>query len=412
MKFIVSTLRKIKLWGIKGVVDAVRTRAESVRLRRYFNMTVKSYKGRQEPGFTVIANFSVKSSLCKTMRDLVIALHNAKIPYQTYNLGKDNELSCDYELFTPRSKFAILRYTHSIEMLHSVIPDSFPIQKNIICFWEFDSGLRESYPFMLEAKNIVAMSDFNYKYFQAELGGCCHVQKLLYPFRLHVESNEPAERTRSRYGFSADDFIVFYNVGIGSARKNPDGCIKAFAQAFPKTPSAKLLMKITHAQTRPREFAELKALACSLGIANQVSMLTEYLSDEEIVNITNAVDVYFSPHRGEGFGLGMAEAMALGKCVVATDWSASTEFVSTCHAMPIPYTLKPIEPSEFDKAVYVNVTRWAEPDLTAAANTLKRLFADRSLCRQVGERGSKFMHEYFSTKKFAESAKSILGENL
>ena len=41
-----------------------------------------------------------------------------------------------------------------------------------------------------------------------------------------------------------------------------------------------------------------------------------------------ACDCYVSLHRSEGLGLTMAEAMAVGKPVVATAWSGNLDFMS------------------------------------------------------------------------------------
>ena len=65
-------------------------------------------------------------------------------------------------------------------------------------------------------------------------------------------------------------------------------------------------------------------------------------------------DCYASLHRSEGFGLGMAEAMALGKPVVATAWSANLEFMDEESAYLIPAATVPI-PAEV--AVYGGLGR-------------------------------------------------------
>ncbi len=408
MNMIGDIYRKISLWGIKGIVGALKSRLSAALLERRLLADARRHPLSPQAGFTVIADFSQRLALMKTMRDVVIALKRAGIPYQTFNLGPDNELSSDPRFFTPRKDFRILKYSHSLEMLKSIIPEELPIRRNVICFWEFDSGLMDSYIFLRKAENIVAMSDFNYDYYRREFSNDVNVKKLLYPFRFPDFAIEPRSETRKRYNLSEQDFIVFYNVGIGSARKNPDGCVSAFANAFRDVGDAKLLLKISLSDTFKYEFQKLKDHIAELGIGNQVVIVTEHLSDSEIMNITNAIDVYFSPHRGEGFGLGMAEAMCMGKCVVATGWSAPTEFLKNNNAILLPYRLQPIKPSKFDRTVYFGVTKWAEPDLGCAAEALRRLYDDRGLCSELGCRSRVFVEEYFSISQFRRSAESLL----
>jgi glycosyltransferase involved in cell wall biosynthesis len=51
------------------------------------------------------------------------------------------------------------------------------------------------------------------------------------------------------------------------------------------------------------------------------------LSEKQLVDLYNSCDIYLFPSRLEGFGLTIAEAMACGKPVVATDYSSIPELV-------------------------------------------------------------------------------------
>ena len=50
-------------------------------------------------------------------------------------------------------------------------------------------------------------------------------------------------------------------------------------------------------------------------------------------------DAYASLHRAEGFGLTIADAMALGKPVVATGYSGNLEFMTDANGYLVPSTL-------------------------------------------------------------------------
>jgi len=124
--------------------------------------------------------------------------------------------------------------------------------------------------------------------------------------------------------------------------------------------------------------------------------------------LTSACDAYISLHRGEGFGLGIAEAMLFAKPVIVTDWSASTEFCDEQTSIPIPYTLTPIDPSEFSILPYKGVTNWAEPDIDAAAVALRRLYDDPTLRQTLGKNGKQFIEEHFSAENFKKSINEFL----
>ena len=47
-----------------------------------------------------------------------------------------------------------------------------------------------------------------------------------------------------------------------------------------------------------------------------------------MMQLINSIDSLISLHRSEGFGLHLAEAMAMGKAVIATNWSGNTDFMN------------------------------------------------------------------------------------
>jgi glycosyltransferase involved in cell wall biosynthesis len=65
--------------------------------------------------------------------------------------------------------------------------------------------------------------------------------------------------------------------------------------------------------------------------------------------------------RGEGFGLPLLEAAAAGIPVIATGWSAHTEFLSNGKFINIDYDLIDIPSEKVDNRIFVNNSKWADP---------------------------------------------------
>ncbi|MCE3376040.1 glycosyltransferase family 4 protein, partial [Staphylococcus aureus] len=59
------------------------------------------------------------------------------------------------------------------------------------------------------------------------------------------------------------------------------------------------------------------------------------LHSDEVTSLMAAADIYASPHSSEGFGLTVAEAMAVGKPVVATDYAGTRDFVDEGCGYPV-----------------------------------------------------------------------------
>jgi glycosyltransferase involved in cell wall biosynthesis len=194
----------------------------------------------------------------------------------------------------------------------------------------------------------------------------------------------PASLSRAYFGLpeGAVVILVSFNLASSFVRKNPRGAVEAFRLAFGTRPDRVLALKVGNADHFPDDFAQL--IAATQGAAN-VRVMTETLSPAASLALTAAADIVMSLHRSEGFGLVAAEGMLLGKPVVATDWSATLEFMDESCAALVRSELIAVEDP---RGVYaVRDAVWADPDLRHAADWLKRLADDPVLRRSLGEAG-------------------------
>ena len=412
IRVICSYYRKIREWGLGGVVTFVKNHIRDFRFRKVLLQNARKYPMSPIRGVTVMADLSSNTSLSKTNRDFCFALKAAGIPYQTFDLNTGNSIYHEDvdDILTPRDDFRIMKYTDVVEMLLSPFPDELPLRKSTIAFWEFESGFLDAYPFMWTKKCVIGMSDFNVTHFRNVLPHSAEVFKILYPFRVPAISPLPVDETRARYGLRTDDFIVFFNFDYASSygRKNPDGCLRAFAKALSDKTNAKLVFKTMRAKSHPDDVAKLMALADDLGVRDRVVSIDDYLPDADIVSLTNACDVYMSLHRGEGFGLGIAEAMSLGKPVVVTDWSSTTEFCKPDCSMPVSYKIVKTPKDKIDHPYYATLKEWAEPDIDDAARSLKKLYDNPVLRQNLGHKARESIRVQFSIENFRDSVLKFL----
>lgn len=400
---------KIRVWGVPGILDFASKRWRWWCLsRRFRRMSRRESSGASEPvrGLTLIGDFCHGASNSKTMRDFAHALKDAGIPFQTFSTDRKRTIpERDFaDILTPEPEFRLNRYTHVVEMFRSPLPRDLVRRRARIAFWEGEHGMLEVWPFLAGKDPVIAMSDFNADYFRRDLKPA-PVHKILYPLR-PIDLEIP-DRTavRKRFGIGDDAFVVLFTFDFGSfARKNPCGAMRAFARAFQGDGAARLVFKTMGAKAHPGEVALLRNLSLELGIASRFVLITEYLPHEVLYGLTASCDVYMSLHRGEGFGIGMAEAMLFGKPVVATDWSANTEFCRPGASFPVPYRLVRVEANEY----FACMKEWADPDIEAAARALLTCRMNSALAREVGERGRRLVNEHFSTERFKRSVDAFL----
>lgn len=166
-------------------------------------------------------------------------------------------------------------------------------------------------------------------------------------------------------------------------RKNLLGSIKTFLHGVGENPNCWLLVKTRNFETQA---TFNRALADLIKEHPRIRILDQSLPEEEKWLLLDACDIFLSLHRSEGFGLVIAEAMALGKAVVATAWSGNMEFMTPESSCLVPYALI----STIDQAgIYENTGeqhRWADPDLEYATNALRKLTDDNGFRKKLGEK--------------------------
>jgi hypothetical protein len=181
--------------------------------------------------------------------------------------------------------------------------------------------------------------------------------------------------SRDDLGWPRDATVYLVRADLNSslARKNPGAAIDAYLRAFPAADpeSSRLVVKVENAHA-DRSFLDLVQM---LGSGRpDVHVMTETLDEPDNNAVSALADVYVSLHRSEGLGLPIAEALALGTAVVATDFGGSGALLTTECAVLVPARVVPVEDPS---GTYLGGT-WAEPDLAAAAGALRSL-ADPSL---------------------------------
>ena len=133
-------------------------------------------------------------------------------------------------------------------------------------------------------------------------------------------------------------FLFVFDYHSVFERKNPLALIEAFEQAFPEDSGASLVLKSINSEHYPEEHGRLMEAAKGRG---DIHVIDRYVTAAEKNAMFAGCDCYVSLHRSEGFGNTLAEAMYLGKPVIATGYSGNMEFMTQQNSYPVDYTLGP-----------------------------------------------------------------------
>ena len=210
---------------------------------------------------------------------------------------------------------------------------------------------------------------------------------------------------RGRLGLPGDAVIVLNVVHLGSAfaRKNPLAAIAAFRRAFGDRSDRVLVIKLIAGGAT--QWAE-RALNEAIQGAHNIRLVEGMLPEADMAGLMAASDIVLSLHHSEGFGLVPAQAMQLGKPVIATAWSGNLEFMNARNSALISYSLVPVHDPEgtFDG----DGQMWAEANVEEAATWLQRLADDAALRASLGAAAAQDVAAQLSPKAFAAKVAQLI----
>jgi glycosyltransferase involved in cell wall biosynthesis len=210
---------------------------------------------------------------------------------------------------------------------------------------------------------------------------------------------------RDRLGLPADALVVLNVMHLGSAfaRKNPLAAIAAFRHAFGNARDKMLVIKLIAGGATA--WAQ-QALAQAVAGASNIRLIEGTLPEADMMGLVAASDIVISLHRSEGFGLVPAQAMALGKPVIATAWSGNLDFMSKRNSALVSYSLVPVNDPQgvFD----VEGQMWADARVDDAAKWLRRLAESPELRRDMGATAAADVKILLAPERFARRVAELV----
>lgn len=210
-----------------------------------------------------------------------------------------------------------------------------------------------------------------------------------------VEFSLPSDAlNRNYFGVSQSAFLFLFSYDFlsSSGRKNPAATLEAFLKAFPanQPDDVGLIIKSVNGSSDQNT---LDLLREKFKNDSRIKIVDRQLSTEEMHALIQCCNSYVSLHRAEGLGLGMAEAMYLGKPVIATAYSGNMEFMNEQNACLVPYRLIDVKQDEYPNAAG---QVWADPDIDAAAHQMKKVYEDPEFAASIGKNAADYMREHHS----------------
>jgi GT2 family glycosyltransferase/glycosyltransferase involved in cell wall biosynthesis len=350
-------------------------------------------------GFNVFGPFAATSGLGTAARYLLRALTSTGVPVEIHPFdvtrAKPRITQAERDRKPAYRINLILANADQMARLIALYPPgTFDDAYNIAVWaWELIAFRQDWYTAFGPVDEIWTNSDFEME----SIGAVSPVP--LTKIRLPMELPwTDAGRGRDVFGIPRDrfTFMVAFDVGSTSARKNPRMVVDAFRKAFPRNENVFLVIKFHSTAVEP---AITRQLTQALRGADNVLVISDLLTEADMALLRAACDCFVSAHRSEGFGLNIAEFMALGKPVIATAYSGNLEFFDETVGYPIAHTLTEVR---VQAGPYMPFSVWAEPDQDSLISQFRAVYENQAEAWARGAAGAKRIRDEFSPARIGQ----------
>ena len=346
--------------------------------------------------------------LGEATRILARTFEAGKIPFCIINYQPNtshNFTNKEYEekitnIFTYNTNIMLINQDGTQDFFESISNEATDKRYNIgVWYWELPEFPEKWIKYFDYFDEIWTASTFTVESFKKV------TQKPVYclPCCVTVEFDKGLDRKHFNLPENNFLFLMMYDYRSVSARKNPMAVVNAFLKSFESNTNANLLIKMN----KPSHWDIEDELLILIKSHKNIIIIDETMSRIEVNSLINCCDAFVSLHRSEGFGLGPAEAMYLGKPAILTNWSGNTEYMTKDNCCPVDCEIIEIEKTY---GPYEKGFHWAEPDVDQASEYMKRLVEDKEYYKSVATKGEKYIKGNFSPEAISNIAKKRLDE--
>ena len=356
-------------------------------------------------------------------RNYLIGLHRIGFPVRAVNFGPPPNRRL------PPNTLALLRQLRHADIGDAPIgvvnwsPDLYPMVKfRGVCkkvgltLFETDRVPTAWVPWCREMDEIWVPTRFNFETFSQS--GIPPEKLRVIPYGIDTRQFRPLAGRERRPGQKG--FTFLYNFTL-DWRKGFDLLLEAYFSEFTPADDVSLILKtcwVPHGGIVSTDVREVLLSSVSKKFRRPAETLPHWevmdqrISEQELIQLYAASDLYTSTERACGWGFPVMEAMAMKVPVAGIDWGGSTEFLTPHNSLLIPTTgrMVPVDDrlAEARRTLYAG-HQWAEVTVEAVRKVMRYAYEHPRELKALAERALRDIEEYYPTEVAARHLANAVG---
>ncbi|MCB4792693.1 MAG: glycosyltransferase [Elusimicrobia bacterium] len=151
-----------------------------------------------------------------------------------------------------------------------------------------------------------------------------------------------------------NDVFTFLCCSAPHKREGIELLLESYTKTFSKNDRVQLILKLTYipgANYKEFEYRDINDLINSFKKrknAPKISVISKILSEQQMSDLYQKANCYFSMVKAESFGLCFLEALACGLEIACINYSGQSDFLNDNNAHFINYSMKPLNGEEYE----------------------------------------------------------------
>ena len=206
--------------------------------------------------------------------------------------------------------------------------------------------------------------------------------------------------------------LTYLTMGKYELRKSIIETVYAWHQEFGNDPDVELVIKTDHFFNKEAKYNELTRWIGELGLTN-VRVMWGSVTANDMADLYQQAHVFVLPSKGEGWGLPLIEAAAVGLPIITTWYSAHTEFLQHIQSsvISVEHDMVPIACQDYQLFYPTpdgNWGSWAQPRVDSIRQALKQSRQNYDYLHKRARENSTIIRKNYSWAQSADRALQTL----